>query len=109
MEAFHCQARIRVGWSVTLRARVLPAFTTSMELGVTVTAETPLDGMRKLATSALLTFVALSSSGERVKVPPLLLETEEDRIAFQQAQVRRVQRLKRKEQGPLWHRLIPSD
>src|SRR6266852_5687733 len=83
--------------------------TASMEVGVTVTAENPLDGMRKLATSALLTFVALSSSGERVKVPPLLLETEKDRIAFQQAQVRRVQRLKRKEQGPLWHRLIPSD
>src|SRR5260370_29774592 len=109
MEAFHCQARIGVGWIVNLRARVLAAFTTSMEVGVTVTAENPLDGMRKLATSALLTFVALSSSGERVKVPPLLLETEEDRIAFQQAQVRRGPMLKQKKQGPLSPLLIPTD
>ena len=109
MDDLHFHARIRVGWIVNLRARVLAAFTTSMEVGVTVTAENPLDGTRKLATSALLTFVALSSSGEKVKVPPLLLETEEDRTAFQQAQVRRLKRLERKEQGPLWHRLIPSD
>ena len=108
MDDLHFHAPIRVGWIVNLRARVLAAFTTSMEVGVTVTAENPLDGTRNLTTSALLTFVALSSSGEKVKVPPLLLETEQERIAFQQAQVRRVQRLKRKEQGPLWHRLIPS-
>jgi acyl-CoA hydrolase len=109
MDDLHFHARIRVGWIVNLRARVLAAFNTSMEVGVTVTAENPFDGTRKLATSALLTFVALSSSGEKVKVPPLLLETEEDRTAFQQAQARRLQRLERKKQGPLWHRLIPGD
>lgn len=109
MDDLHFHGPIRVGWIVNLRARVLAAFTTSMEVGVTVTAENPLDGSHNLTTSALLTFVALSRSGEKVKVPPLLLENEDDRIAFQQAQVRRLQRLKRKEQGPLWHRLIPSD
>lgn len=109
MDDLHFHAPIRVGWIVNLRARVLAAFTTSMEVGVTVSAENPLDGTRNLTTSALLTFVAFSSTGERVKVPPLLLETEEEGIAFHQAQTRRAQRLKRKEQGPLWHRLIPGD
>src|SRR5712692_4632197 len=52
MDDLHFHARIRVGWIVNLRARVLAAFTTSMEVGVTVPAEHPLDGMRKLATSA---------------------------------------------------------
>jgi acyl-CoA hydrolase len=108
MDDLHFHAPIRVGWIVNLRARVLAAFTTSMEVGVTVMAENPLDGARSLTTSALLTFVALSSFGTKVKVPPLLLETEEDRIAFEQAQLRRAQRLKRKEQGPLWHRLIST-
>jgi len=108
MDDLHFHAPIRVGWIVNLRARVLAAFTTSMEVGVTVTAENPLDGARNLTTSALLTFVALSSFGTKVKVPPLLLETEEDRIGFEQAQLRRAQRLKRKEQGPLWHRLIST-
>lgn len=108
MDDLHFHAPIRVGWIVNLRARVLAAFTTSMEVGVTVMAENPLDGARNLTTSALLTFVALSSTGTKVKVPPLLLETEEDRIAFEQAKLRRAQRLKRKEQGPLWHRLIST-
>jgi len=107
MDDLHFHAPIRVGWIVNLRARVLAAFRTSMEVGVTVSGENPLDGTCRLTTSALLTFVALSATGEKVQVPPLLLETEEDRIAFQEAQLRRANRLKRKQQGPLWRRLIP--
>ena len=107
MDDLHFHAPIRVGWIVNLRARVLAAFRTSMEVGVTVWAENPLEGTCKLTTSALLTFVALSVTGEKVQVPPLLLETEEERIGFQEAQLRRAQRLKRKLEGALWHRLMP--
>jgi len=107
MDDLHFHAPIRVGWIVNLRARVLAAFNTSMEVGVIVSAENPFEGCRRLTTSALLTFVALSVTGEKVRVPPLLLETEEDRIAFQEAQLRRAQRLKRKQEGVPWHRLIP--
>ena len=102
MDELHFHAPIRVGWIVTLRARVLAAFHTSMEVGVVVHAENPLTGESSLTTSALLTFVALSRDGSKVRVPPLLLETEADRQAFQEAQMRRDQRLARRDEAPRW-------
>jgi acyl-CoA hydrolase len=109
MDDLHFHAPIRVGWVVTLRARVLATFRTSMEVGVVVSAENPLTGESTLTTSALLTFVALSLDGSKVPVPPLLLESEQERLAFEAARVRREYRLARKKQAELWHRLlIPS-
>src|SRR5215831_6479770 len=106
MDDLHFHASIRVGWIVTLRARVLAVFHTSMEVGVTVTAENPLDGGRGLTTSALLTFVALAPDGTKVAAPPLLLETDADRLAAQGAHTRREQRLARKTQGREWQRAL---
>jgi acyl-CoA hydrolase len=106
MDDLHFHASIRVGWIVILRARVLAAFRTSMEVGVTVTAEDPLTGERSLTTSALLTFVALGPGGEKVPVPPLLLQTEDEKAAFQEAQARREQRLKRKDATKHWQRVL---
>src|SRR5262245_44051601 len=48
MDELHFHAPIRVGWIVTLRSRVLAAFNTSMEVGVTVTAENPLTGEQQI-------------------------------------------------------------
>lgn len=106
MDDLHFHAPIRVGWIVTLRSRVLAAFYTSMEVGVTVSAENALAGTRCLTTSALLTFVALSKEGKTVAVPPLLLETDEERAVYEEAKVRRVQRLARKNLGYQWQALI---
>lgn len=96
MDDLHFHLPIRVGWVVTLRARVLAAFHTSMEVGVVVEAENPIQGVRQVATTALLTFVALEADGSKAKVPPLLLETEQEQRAFQQAHARRDDRLARK-------------
>src|SRR5215471_17350376 len=71
MDDLHFHAPIRVGWIINLRGRVLGAFRTSMEVGVTVSSENPLDGTRRLTTSALLTFVAIALHGEKMPVPPL--------------------------------------
>lgn len=102
MDELHFHSPIRVGWIVTLRARVLATFRTSMEVGVTVTAEDPLTGKRDLTTSALLTFVALAADGSKVPVPPLLLETEAERLAFQEAQARRARRLAHRDRPSAW-------
>jgi acyl-CoA hydrolase len=107
MDDLHFHAPIRVGWIVTLRARVLAAFHTSMEVGVSVTAEEPWTGARQLTTSALLTFVALHLDGKKVPVPPLLITTEEERSAFEEAHARRQERLARKDQGKAWLKLFP--
>ncbi len=102
MDDLHFHTPIHVGWVVTLRARVLAAFHTSMEVGVTVHAEDLLSGAQHLTTSALLTFVALNSDGSRAVVPPLLLETPEDRAANAGAEERRTARLQRKQSGGTW-------
>jgi len=106
MDELHFHAPVRVGWVVTLRARVLAAFHTSMEVGVVVTSENPFSGETRITTSALLTFVAFGADGGKVRVPPLLLESEEERQAFQEAQARREKRLARKNQTEGWRRLF---
>jgi acyl-CoA hydrolase len=106
MDDLHFHASIRVGWVVTLRARVLAAFRSSMEVGVRVTAENPLTGEHHLTTTALLTFVALNSDGSRAAVPPLKLESEAEHAAFDAAHLRRRARLERRGVAPEWQRLL---
>jgi acyl-CoA hydrolase len=108
MDDLHFHAAIKVGWIVSLHARLIAAFRTSMEVGVTVTAENPLTGEQHLTTSALLTFVALDQQGHRLPVPPLQLESEEERAAFQEADRRRAERLARRDLKPAWIHLLEN-
>jgi acyl-CoA hydrolase len=106
MDELHFHAPIRVGMTVTLKARVLAAFHTSMEVGVVVHAEEATSGERVFTTSALLTFVALDKDGTRLPVPPLALETDAERSAAGEANERRAERLARRGEGPRWLRLF---
>jgi acyl-CoA hydrolase len=108
IDDLHFHSPIRVGWIALLRARVLAAFHTSMEVGVTVHAENPLTGERSLTTSALMTFVALNQERGRVQVPPLKLETEEERVAAREAEERRAQRMARRKEAQAWLRVMPD-
>lgn len=108
MDELHFHRPIRVGWTATVRARVLAAFRSSMELGVTVHAEDPHTGERHLTTSALLTFVALDAQGRRLPVPPLLLESEAERAVAGDAARRRSERLARRDAAQGWMALLGS-
>ena len=108
MDDLHFHAPIKIGWIVTLHSRVIAAFRTSMEVGVTVTAEDPLTGERHIATSALLTFVAISRDGSKMPVPPLKLETDAERSAAQEAEARRGERMARKNASHNWQRVFPE-
>jgi acyl-CoA hydrolase len=80
---------------VELRAQVNAAFRTSMEAGVRIESENPLTGERQHVCTAYLTFVAQDEHGRPVEVPPLVLETDEDRRRNADAQERRRRRLER--------------
>jgi acyl-CoA hydrolase len=84
---------IKVGDLILLRSRVTAAFRTSLEVRVEVFSESTLTGERKPTSVAYLTFVAIDEHGARVEVPPLLLETDEDRTAAREAAERRAARL----------------
>jgi acyl-CoA hydrolase len=87
---------IRVGDLIILHARVTAVFTTSLEVEVEVFSEETLTGRRQLTSRAYLTFATTVQDGKRVPVPPLLLETEEDRLGAEAARGRRAERLKRR-------------
>jgi acyl-CoA hydrolase len=84
---------IHVGELVQLKSQVNRVFRTSMEVGVKVWVENLRTGEIKHTSSAYLTFVALDNAGNRVTVPPVVAETEEDARRWQQAADRRAYRL----------------
>ena len=87
---------IKVGDLIILNARVTCTFTTSLETRVDVYSEEILTGTRQMTSRAYLTFVAISHDGRRVPVPPLLVESDEDRRVCEEARARRAERLKSK-------------
>src|SRR6476661_3406891 len=88
---------IKVGDLIILRAHVTCVFTTSLEVQVEVYSEETLTGKRQPTSRAFLTFVAIDRDGKRVKVPPLLVETDEERRVCEEAQARRAERLRRRD------------
>lgn len=84
---------IRVGELIILKASINRAFRTSMEIGVKVFSENVLTGERKHTTTAYVTFVAIDEAGRPKPVPPLIVETAEERRRFREAQARRRIRL----------------
>ena len=64
-----------------------------MEVGVRVEAENPITGETRHTGSAYLTFVALDAEKRPMQLPPLVLETEEDRHRNADAAERRQIRL----------------
>jgi acyl-CoA hydrolase len=87
---------IKVGDFIVLKARVTAVFTTSLEVEVTVYSEQALTGERQLTSRAHLTFVTLERDGVRATIPPLAIETDEERRIQDAAKKRRAAHLTRR-------------
>jgi len=85
---------IKVGDLIILKARVTAAWSTSLEVEVEVFSEETLTGVRCMTSRAYLTFVAIDRDGRRLPIPGLLLETAEEKARAQEAEARRVERLR---------------
>lgn len=94
---------IHVGEFIVLKSSVNRVFHTSMEVGVKVFSENVLTGERKHTSSAYVTYVAIDLKGEPRVVPPLILETEDDRRRYHDAGERRRVRLAMRHKAPLSH------
>jgi acyl-CoA hydrolase len=94
---------VHVGDLVVLRSSVNRVFTTSMEVGVQVIVENYLLEECKHVSSAYLTFVAVDAAGKRVKVPPVIPETEDQRRRYDDAgrrrDIRKAERDRRRAKG----------
>jgi len=93
MERLDFLSPIKLGDLVILKAFLTFVGKTSMEVHVEVYSEDPLTGSRRPTSSALLTYVCLDEKGKPTPAPPLILETEEEKNRFQEAEDRRKRRL----------------
>ena len=85
---------IKVGDLIILKSWVTATWTTSLEVEVEVFSEEILTGLRRMTSRAYLTFVSIDTEGRRVPIPPLLIETNEERERAAAAEQRRQERLK---------------
>ena len=87
---------VRVGDFIVLKSRVTATFSTSLEVEVLVYSEGALTGERQITSRAHLTFVTLEQDGARARVPQLIVETDEERKAENEARARHEAHLRKK-------------
>ena len=94
MDRLHFLEPVQLGAVVILQAQVNFAARTSMEVGVRVLCESEVTLERRQTTRAYLTFVAVDEGGRPRLVPPLHLETSEEKRCYADARRRRAVRLR---------------
>ena len=93
----------RVGDLVILRSSVNRVFHTSMEVGVKVWVENYKAEESQHVSSAYLTFVAIDSAANKLAVPPVIPETDDEKRRFEDAgrrrEIRRAESARRNRTG----------
>lgn len=89
---------IQIGEYVIIKSFVCYTGTTSMEVGVWIESEDPLTGERKETTHGYLTFVALGKDGKPTEIPPIIPESDEEKMHYDEAKKRREYKLKLREE-----------
>jgi uncharacterized protein (TIGR00369 family) len=90
---------IHLGDLVTLTAEVSYVGRTSMEARIEVMAENPVTGECVHANTAYCVYVALDNENNPAQVPPLIPETEEQRVRIERGRQRQAYRLSQKDEN----------
>uniref|UniRef100_A0A5F8HAQ5 Acyl-CoA thioesterase 12 n=1 Tax=Monodelphis domestica TaxID=13616 RepID=A0A5F8HAQ5_MONDO len=83
----------RVGQIINIKAKVIRAFKTSMEISIKVIVQDTFTRTQKLVSVAFSTFVTKPVGGEKVQLKPVTLLTEQDQVEHDMASERRKVRL----------------
>ncbi len=89
---------VSVGELLSCSAMVNAVWRSSMEVGVRVEAENPFTRERRHTSTAYLTMVALDAEGRPVSIPPLVTSTADEERRRREAELRRANRLREREQ-----------
>jgi acyl-CoA hydrolase len=89
---------VRVGELLRCVASVNAVWRTSMEVGVRVEAENAVTGEVRSTSTAYLTMVAVDENGKPIPVPPLQVESPIEKRRQREAETRRRNRLKEREE-----------
>ena len=79
---------IRISDVVTVSAELTYVGRTSMEVRVEVQAEHPIRGGKNQTNTAFLVYVALDAEGHPCEVPPLMLESDQEKQRWRNAEQR---------------------
>ena len=93
VDQFTFKHPIKIGDLVVFEAEVSYVGHTSMEVEVNVFAENPITCQRWHTNTAYLVYVALDERGKPTRVPPLILETDEEKQRFEDGKTRQAHRL----------------
>jgi acyl-CoA hydrolase len=85
----------RLGDTLIYQARVTNVGRTSMEIFIEVDAEDEEKNRRRISEAYILT-VALDENGRPTPVPPLIIETEEERQLWEAGEIRKKRRANRR-------------
>lgn len=99
MDSITFLSPVRVGYLITLHGKVNWIGKSSIEVGVYVEAENPITGEITYTNSAFAIYVALDDSARPTSVPPLILETDQDRRRWEEGEERQQLRLQRSQKS----------
>ncbi|KAG2458993.1 BACH hydrolase, partial [Polypterus senegalus] len=91
VDAINFHRKIKKGCVVTVSGRMTFTSNKSMEIEVFVDADRVFEPEKYRAVSAFFTFISLDKDGKPLPVPPLKLETEEEKKRFEEGKVRYLQ------------------
>lgn len=91
---------IKLGEAVTLIATVNRVFNTSLEVGVKVYAQNFREGTKIHSNTAYLTFVCVDQNGKPEKATIAVPETVDEKRRYEEALIRRENRLKTRNKNP---------
>ena len=97
-DAIIFKSPLYIGDRIEIIARVAWVGTSSMVIKTDVFGEDPLSGARKHCTTAHFNFIAIDDNHRPTPVPPLLVETEDEKRDFTVAELVKKQSLDRKNQ-----------
>lgn len=95
-EAVDFRNPVKVGDRLETIARVVFVGKTSLVVKIDAYSENPLSGKRKHCTTAFFNMVALDEDGMPTPIPPLIVETHEEKQDFELAQLIKHNALERK-------------
>jgi acyl-CoA hydrolase len=94
IDAVHFLAAARKGDNLIIQGKINRAWTSSMEIGLRVTAENAFTGELRHILSAYFTFVALDEAGKPTPVPHLTPTTSDEKRRYEEADHRRSRRIR---------------
>ena len=97
VDSMHFLAPAKENDTLIFHAAINRSWRSSMEIGVKVEAENSYSGERHHVVSAYFTFVALDENNKAAQVPELLPETDLEKHRYNDAGIRREQRLQTRE------------